>query len=106
MFCKKCKSILMPTKVKDKTILLCRHCGDADQKAELKLKDTVKQGNVKYAGVVEEEKEAYPLIEFSGCKKCGHKKAYFWTVQTRASDEPETKFYKCENCKSVTRDYS
>ncbi|MBI3032726.1 transcription factor S [Candidatus Woesearchaeota archaeon] len=106
MFCKQCGSILMPTKVKDKTVMFCKKCGDSGQKADIKLKDIVKHDHVKSAGVVEEEKEAYPLIEFSGCKKCGHKRAYFWTVQTRASDEPETKFYKCEKCKSVTRDYS
>ena len=35
-----------------------------------------------------------------------YKKSYFWMMQTRGSDEPETKFYKCEKCKHVWRDYS
>ncbi|MEK6946569.1 MAG: transcription factor S, partial [Nanoarchaeota archaeon] len=34
-----------------------------------------------------------------------HKTAYFWLVQTRAGDEPETKFLKCEKCGHTWRDY-
>ena len=39
------------------------------------------------------------------CKKCGNEKAYFWTVQTRASDESETKFFKCVKCGETKREY-
>ena len=39
------------------------------------------------------------------CPKCRHKKAYYWTVQTRAGDEAETKFLKCEKCSHTWRDY-
>ena len=39
------------------------------------------------------------------CPKCSHKTAYFWLVQTRAGDEPETKFLKCEKCGHTWRDY-
>jgi len=51
------------------------------------------------------EKEVMPIVN-EKCKKCGHEKAYFWTVQTRASDESETKFFKCVKCGHTTRDYS
>jgi len=30
-----------------------------------------------------------------GCPKCGHNKAYFFTVQIRSADEPATRFYRC-----------
>jgi DNA-directed RNA polymerase subunit M len=40
------------------------------------------------------------------CPQCGHGKAYWWTKQMRASDEPETKFLKCEKCKHTWRDRS
>ena len=40
------------------------------------------------------------------CPRCHHKKAYFWEVQTRAADEPATKFLKCTKCKHTWRDYS
>ena len=39
------------------------------------------------------------------CPKCYHRTAYFWLVQTRAGDEPETKFLKCEKCGHTWRDY-
>ena len=73
------------------------------------------------AGIVKEVVKAKPLVKemvVEGasdsrlptanveCQKCGHKKAFFWTKQTRAGDEPETKFYKCEKCARTWRDYS
>jgi DNA-directed RNA polymerase subunit M len=39
------------------------------------------------------------------CPDCGHDTAFFWTKQTRASDEPETKFYRCVKCKKTWREY-
>jgi len=45
-----------------------------------------------------------PEIE-ADCVKCGHKKAYFWLMQTRASDEPETRFFKCVKCGHQWREY-
>ena len=60
-----------------------------------------KEGNVQ----IEEDKDtAYPLVD-KECPKCGNKKAYFWEIQTRASDEPATQFFKCEKCKHTWRHY-
>jgi len=39
------------------------------------------------------------------CSQCKNNKAYFWTIQTRSSDEPETKFFKCTKCKNTWREY-
>jgi len=50
------------------------------------------------------EDDVYPVIEMK-CPKCKHGKAYFWTMQTRSSDESETKFYKCVKCKYTWRVY-
>ncbi len=103
MFCPKCKAILLPRKEANKTILECK-CGFKNKDAgETTFKETIKQ-EAKIQ-VVDQDIEAYPLIDVK-CEKCNHKKAYFWTIQTRASDEPETKFYKCEKCKFIWRDYS
>ncbi|MBI5390135.1 transcription factor S [Candidatus Woesearchaeota archaeon] len=55
--------------------------------------------------IVEQEVVALPVVD-ADCTKCSNKKAYFWTIQTRASDEPETKFYRCVKCKHTWRDYS
>ena len=37
--------------------------------------------------------------------KCDHKEAWFWTSQTRAGDEAETKFFKCTKCRHTWREY-
>lgn len=56
--------------------------------------------------VVMDEKstEVLPKIKYD-CKNCKNTEAYFWTLQTRSSDEPETRFFKCTKCSSVFREY-
>ncbi|MFH2021628.1 MAG: transcription factor S [archaeon] len=101
MFCPKCGSILTPQNDGKKTLLGCR-CGFmADKKVKIELKE--ERADIKEIEAVEEI-EVYPLTE-AECPKCGHDKAYYWEVQTRASDEPATKFMKCEKCKHIWRDY-
>jgi DNA-directed RNA polymerase subunit M len=56
------------------------------------------------AVVKEEADNTYPVVEMK-CPKCKNKKSYFWTMQTRSSDESETKFYKCTDCKHTWRVY-
>ena len=82
-----------------KKILACS-CGYTNKKAEnIEIKE-VMVGNGKNPEPVDEEVETLPLAD-AECPKCQHNKAYFWMVQTRAGDEPETKFYKCEKCKHI-----
>lgn len=40
------------------------------------------------------------------CEKCSNNVAYWWTEQTRSSDEPETQFFRCTKCKHTWREYS
>ena len=102
MFCPKCGSILMPKKIDNKTVMSCS-CGYSDKKAEkLEIKEEIK--GRKEIQAVEEEPEIHPLTD-AECPKCKHDKAYYWEIQTRASDEPATKFLKCEKCKHIWRDY-
>jgi transcription factor S len=93
----------MPKKEKGKTIMSCS-CGYKDKKAE-KMSLTEEIDEKAEIVPVEEEPEIYPLTDDVECPKCGHDKAYYWTVQTRASDEPATKFLKCEKCRTTWRDY-
>lgn len=55
--------------------------------------------------VVDGETEVDPITK-AECPKCHNDEAYFWEVQTRAADEPPTKFLKCTKCKHIWRDYS
>ncbi len=104
MFCPKCGALLVPKKVSGKKVMGCS-CGySSKEKSETKITDDVSSSEP-MVEVVEKDFEAMPLVDME-CPKCKHKKSYFWEVQTRASDEPATKFYKCEKCKHIWRDYS
>lgn len=106
MFCKKCGGITIPKKEGSKTIMLCPKCGAKNKdEAETTISETVKTDNKMKMDVVDEDKSAaYPLVD-KECPKCGHNKAFYWEIQTRASDEPATQFFKCEKCKHTWRHY-
>ena len=102
MFCPKCGSILLPKKQGNKSILECS-CGYSDKSGKpIKIKEVIAE---KKEIEAVEELEVHPLTDDVECAKCKHKKAYYWEVQTRASDEPATKFLKCQKCKHIWRDY-
>ncbi|RME53921.1 transcription factor S [Candidatus Woesearchaeota archaeon] len=104
MFCPKCGSLLRPKKEKDKAVLACS-CGFVDRKHEgAPLKEVVKNEE-KNLNVVDGEEEGMLPLTDAECPKCHHAKAFFWLVQTRAGDEGETKFLKCESCGNTWRDY-
>lgn len=102
MFCQKCGSILIPKKEGKRTVMACK-CGFKEKEAAPTLKESV--GSKKKIEVIEKESlETLPLTE-EKCPDCGHKRAYYWTVQTRAADEAATKFFKCEKCRHTWREY-
>jgi len=93
----------MPKKEGKKTIMKCS-CGYIDKEGgSVHISEKVKAG--KTIEVVDKEVETLPTTE-AECPKCKNKQAYFWEVQTRAADEPATKFLKCTKCKHIWRDYS
>ena len=106
MFCPKCGSILTPKKDDSKKILVCS-CGyKSTDVSSVVIRDTVRDKSRKVE-VVTEKKDFSVLPKINTeCPKCKHKTALFWTVQTRAGDEPETKFMKCEKCGHTWRDYN
>ena len=71
------------------------------KKVEQKVKETAELEIVD----PKTEDSTLPTCDFD-CPKCDSKKAYYWIIQTRASDEPETKFTKCVKCSHTERDYS
>jgi len=106
-FCKKCGNLLSPRRIDGFTIWYCETC-NIEYKEEDKNKVVLSQKNVENKDtlvVVKENKESLPITE-KECPKCGHDKVYWWTMQTRASDEPETRFYKCVKCSYTWREYS
>jgi len=99
MFCKKCGSILMPKK----GVLICSSCGTRAESIPTRL--TEKSAVKKNVEVYEEGSDNTLPLGDADCDKCGHKKAFFWDVQTRSADEPSTRFFRCEKCKHTWRDY-
>jgi len=99
-FCEKCGGIILVQNGK----ALCTKCGarlKKKPKIELSEKIEKKEG----VSVIKENAETTEPIITMECPKCNNKKAYFWTLQTRATDEAETKFFKCTKCKYTWRKY-
>lgn len=100
-FCKKCGGILIKSGERYK----CVRCGYST-KEKIKIEATEKVGEKKKIGVIKEkDTDVFPKVE-ALCPKCGHREAYFWTAQTRASDEAETRFFRCTKCHHTWREYT
>jgi len=99
MFCPECGSILVNKKGK----LVCSNCGKEFKSG--KIRDSHVKKNSKSVKVAKENPEIHPKTK-AKCPKCGNDEAYFWVVQTRAADEPPTRFYKCTKCGYIWREYS
>ncbi|MEA3330012.1 MAG: transcription factor S [Nanoarchaeota archaeon] len=99
-FCPKCGSVL---EEKGKNFG-CVRCGyRVKGKVKIESKENIKE--TQEIGVVKEkDMDVFPVVAFI-CKKCGNKKSYFWTSQTRSADEAETRFFKCTKCKNTVREY-
>lgn len=101
-FCDKCGALIMGKAGEDIRCSSCGHINKATTSVDLSKKVEKKKD---FEVLGEESKaEVNPLTNME-CPRCGHDKAYFWTKQMRAGDEPETQFYKCENCSHQWRDY-
>jgi transcription factor S len=105
MFCPKCGSLLKPKTDKKKKVLACS-CGYTSKDVvSATIKESKVEKEVKKVSVVEEKDDNLPETD-AECPECGNARAYYWLQQTRAGDEPETKFLRCKKCKNTWRDYS
>jgi DNA-directed RNA polymerase subunit M len=106
MFCPKCGSILVPKKEGGKTVSKCS-CGySVSDLAAGKFTESSKKEESRI-DVVDSEHDLKTLPKMKvECPKCGNQEAGYWEVQTRAADEPATKFLKCVKCKHIWRDYN
>ncbi|MCH7568691.1 MAG: transcription factor S [Nanoarchaeota archaeon] len=99
-FCHKCGSIILVNDNK----AVCAKCGYRP-KGKIKIQVSEKMAKPEGVAVIREKELAtYPVVEMK-CPECKYKEAYFWTLQTRSSDESETKFYRCTKCEHTWRDY-
>ncbi len=106
-FCPKCGKLMLPKKTDKGVVLACSSCEYTAGGGELEEYKVVKKSRAEgEVTVVEGENErALPTTAVS-CPGCGHGRAYWWLRQTRAGDEPSTRFYRCVKCGKVWREYS
>jgi DNA-directed RNA polymerase subunit M len=101
-FCKKCGSVLVKT---DSGGYKCARCGSKN-KIKGKIETSEKIGEHKKVGVIKDkDTDVFPTVT-AVCAKCGGREAYFWSAQTRSSDEAETRFFKCKKCNYTWREYT
>ncbi|MBI2134328.1 transcription factor S [Candidatus Woesearchaeota archaeon] len=101
LFCPKCGSIMLPKKTATETKMACGKCGHIGNQPS---KITEKIQGKREIEVVEKKEDILPKTP-AECSKCGNNEAYYWLIQTRAGDEPETKFLRCSKCEHTWRDY-
>jgi transcription factor S len=99
-FCQKCGSMILVNKNK----AVCANCGfKPKKKPKIEASEKIEKSNT-ISVIKEGQDNTYPIVEIK-CIKCKNNKAFFWTSQTRAADEAETKFYKCKKCSHTWRVY-
>ena len=99
-FCQKCGSVL----VEKNKRFRCARC-NYSPKEKIKISASEKVNGKHSVGVIKDsDTDVFPVIN-SECSKCGNGKAYFWSAQTRAGDEAETRFFRCTKCKHTWREY-
>jgi len=99
-FCPKCGCVL----IEKKKNIGCPRCSYTT-KSKIKIETSEKIEVKPKIGVVRDKDiDVFPIIN-AVCPKCNNKEAYFWTSQTRAGDEAETKFFRCTKCRHTWREY-
>ncbi len=111
-FCPKCGSILVPQVIEGKRYLVCPSCGYKEEvqggtgfKVRVKIKHSPREKLV----VVNANAVPPTASKVKGtirCPKCGHDELLAWMQQTRAADEPPTRFYRCTKCGYTWREYA
>jgi len=104
LFCQKCGALMMPKTKNGKKELSC-DCGyKSKEKGDVIIKEKVNLKKEDQIEVIDKAIHTLPKTE-EECPKCSHNQAYYWTIQTRAGDEAETRFFECTKCKHTWRVY-
>ncbi len=113
-YCPKCGSIMYPRKKDDVIELFCTRCGytmpaDESVKKAYRIRSRVERSPKDKIIVVSSDSVPPTASIIKGdtrCPKCGYEELYYWVMQTRAADEPPTRFYKCRRCGYTWREYA
>jgi len=98
-----CGGLMLPSQTGK---AFCSKCGKrSKEESEAIVKEKIHHDKSKKKRPTQEIVDTLPMVE-SECSKCGHGFAFWWTEQTRSSDEPETQFFRCTKCKFTRREYT
>ena len=100
-FCPKCGLLLMK-KIKRFVCPKCRYA----KKGKVKIAVSEKMHEKSKIGLLKEKETSVWPVTAATCPKCGNRTAYFWSAQMRATDEAETRFFRCTKCKHTWREYT
>lgn len=104
-FCEDCGGLVAPTKDDGETVFECRSCGKEHEKQDGEMKITETKDETERSHILEgDESESLPETD-EECSECGNDRAHWWMEQTRAADEPETRFFRCTECGHTWREY-
>ncbi len=112
--CTKCGTLMVPQREGNRTIFVCKRCGQRARAENIapkvreaaKMREKIEHSMADTIPVVEDKSVKILPITKIECPECGNSEAHWWTQQTRSSDEPETRFYRCTRCKKTWREYS
>ncbi len=101
-FCPSCEVKLK----KGDSGLQCPKCDYVEGKETNQTKKIVKEHELQFNVLAENETvDTLPTIKIE-CEKCGNDEAVWWMLQTRSADEPTTQFYRCSKCRYTWRNYA
>ncbi len=103
-FCDECGGIIVAEKEEGETVFKCRNCETRYTEEEGGLTITEEKEEEDAGMIAEENPESLPKTEAT-CGECGNDEAYWWMAQTRAADEPATRFFRCTECGHTWREY-
>ena len=105
-FCKTCGNILVIKNSEFGRSLFCKKCNETTPLTDEIIIKYQQQNQEQVIVFGEGEDKEFPVTQVL-CPKCDkHVDAYWALQQTRAADEPPTRFYRCKVCNYVWREYS
>lgn len=113
-FCPKCGTLMRPRLINGRLYLECPNCGYREEaKGQTASATSLRQK------VVHTPREKIVVVDANAppptaqvlkgsvrCPRCGNDEVLAWMMQTRAADEPPTRFYRCTKCGYTWREYA
>ena len=106
-FCPRCGALMRVRVRGGVKVYVCPQCGyEEEAKTPVRVASRrINHSERERVVVIEgDTPTGLPKVKVT-CPRCGYEEAYYWIQQTRAADEPSTRFYKCVKCGYVWRDY-